>query len=392
MSKKRAKYIIVPFILLMGTGFLLNMVNKDKKTSFSENRTLQQKPAIESLRDGTFAKKYEKYFSDQFVFREEIMNLYSKVKLSMGLDKIKGYYVLDDNWIMPTPTKEIDDKEILKVSRKIESLLDAKYEKEKEFYYVSTPHKETSLSHLYPNLIKNLSRATLNRDKFENKLKDKDIKFINIDEYFLSNFSEESREKLYFKTDHHWNGTGGFEGFKYIIEKMDLGSDIKWDEYTKFILNKGSFLGSYNKNLNKLVKEKEDIDYVYKENTPNYKYFKYDGIKEVEVKADDVIATRKDEADILYGGAYMFGNACNILKIKNEEAPIDKKIIVFRDSYQSPTSWLFADIFKEVQLVDVRYTDKLNMTAEEMIEKGDSDIVMFMYNDANFNDMISQIQ
>lgn len=84
--------------------------------------------------------------------------------------------------------------------------------------------------------------------------------------------------------------------------------------------------------------------------------------------------------------------ACNILKIKNDVAPIDKKVIIFRDSYQAPTSWLFADMFKEVELVDVRYAENLPLNTEDMIEKSDSDIVMFMYNDADFNEMIAQIK
>lgn len=392
MNKKRAKYIIVPFIALLSTGFLLNVTNKDKETSFSENRALQQRPGIESIKDGTFTKKYEKYFSDQFIFREEIMSFYDKVKIALGSNKIKSYYVLNNNWIMPTPTKELSSKEIKKTSKKIEELSSENYGKKKEFYYVSTPHKETSLSHLYPKSIRGLSQAVANRNEFMNDLKDSDVKFINIDEYFLSKFSKSERENLYFKTDHHWNGLGAFEGFKYMMEKMGLASDINWNEYTKSTLNRGTFLGSYNKNLNKLVKEKEEIQYIHDKKNPHYKYFKYDGVKDVEVKEEDVMATRKNESEILYGGAYMFGNACNILKIKNENAVVDKKIIIFRDSYQSPMTWMLADVFSEVQLVDVRHTEKLNMTAKDMIKNSDADIVMFMYNDADFNDMIAQIK
>lgn len=392
MNKKRAKYIIAPFVALLGMGFFINTFNEDKETSFSENRALQQRPTMESLKNGTFTKEYDKYYSDQFAFREEIMSFYDKIKVAFGSDKIKDYYVLDDNWIMPTPTKTLSDKDIKEASDKIRDLSSKDYSKDKEFYYVSTPHKETSVSHLYPKSVRNLSKAVENRDRFEKDLADTDIKFINIDKYFMNDFSKEDRERLYFKTDHHWNGTGAYEGFKYMMNQMGFGSYIKDEDYKKSTLNKGTFLGSYNKNLNKLVNEKEDIDYIHKKNPSNYKYYKFDGNKEVEVKEEDVVATRRNESDILYGGAYMFGNACNILKIKNDDAPIDKKVIVFRDSYQAPTSWLFADMFKEVELVDVRYTENLPLNAEDMIEKSDSDIVMFMYNDADFNEMIAQIK
>lgn len=392
MNKKRAKYVIMPFVMLIGSGFLLNLTNKDKENSFSENRALEQKPGIESIKDRTYTKKYEKYFSDQFIFREEIMTFYDKFKVLAGSNKIKNYYVLDNNWIMPTPTKELYDEAIKRDSDKIGKLTDVATESGKDVYYVSTPHKESVLSHLYPKSLRNMSKALSNRDRLMKELSDKNIKFINIDKYFLGNFDEKERENLYFKTDHHWNGVGAYEGFKYIVHELGLDSKIDWNDYKTSVLNKGSFLGSYNKNLNKLVKEKEEIQYVHNKKGTKYQYFKFDGKKDAPVKEEDVLATRRNEKEILYGGAYMFGNACNILKIKNNDAPINKKVLVFRDSYQSPTSWLFADVFSEVQLVDVRYIDKLNMTSEDIIKNSDADMVMFMYSDATFDELISKTE
>ncbi len=68
---------------------------------------------------------------------------------------------------------------------------------------------------------------------------------------------------MYFKTDHHWNGIGAYEGFKCIIEDMNIVNNISWDSYTQTMYDEGYFLGSYNKNLNKLVKEDETIPYVH---------------------------------------------------------------------------------------------------------------------------------
>ena len=173
---------------------------------------------------------------------------------------------------------------------------------------------------------------------------------------------------------------------------MDEVENVSWNNYTKTIFDKGYFLGSYNMNLNKLVKEDEEIPYIHLKNKPNYEYFKYDGKKEIKVKEEDVIATRRNEDEILYGGAYMFGNACNILKIRNEDALSEKKILILKDSYQGPTSWLFSDIFAEVQLVDPRYTEKLDLSIDDIIKDSDADIVMFMYNSTDFKSMIDVIK
>ena len=305
---------------------------------------------------------------------------------------MKNYYVLENNWIMPTPIKSISDEELKDTAKEINELSEVAVKSNKKVYYASTPHKESMLAHLYPKYTGGLENATDNKNKFKNYLDLDNINFIDIDEDFLNKFNESEREKLYFKTDHHWNGIGAYEGFKSIIETMDEINNVSWDKYTKTNFDRGYFLGSYNMNLNNLVKEDENIPYVHLKDKPDYEYYKYDGKKETKIKEEDVVATRKNEKEILYGGAYMFGNACNILKIRNEDALSDKKILILRDSYQAPTSWLFADIFSEVQLVDPRYTKELNLSIDEIIRNSDADIVMFMYNSTDFKSMIDVIK
>ena len=392
MNNKKAKYIVIPFITIIMSTLFIHIISKDKEISVSENRTLAQKPTIEDVGKEDFTSKFESYFTDQFPFREELSKLYSNVQLMIGKTKIKSYFVLNNNWIMPTPAKELSDTDIKDTAKEINELSKVAIDSNKKVYYVSTPHKESMLTHLYSKYTNGLKNATNNKNKFKGYLDKNNIKFIDIGEDFLSKFNEKEREELYFKTDHHWNGIGAYEGFKSVIENMDEVENVSWNNYTKTIFDKGYFLGSYNMNLNKLVKEDEDIPYIHLKNKPNYEYFKYDGNKETKVEEEDVIATRRNEDEILYGGAYMFGNACNILKIRNEDALSEKKILIFKDSYQGPTSWLFSDIFAEVQLVDPRYTEKLDLSMDDIIKDSDADIVMFMYNSTDFKSMIDVIK
>ena len=395
MNNKKAKYIVIPFVTVIMAMFFIHIVSEDKESSASENRSLAQVPTIKDIKKEDFTSKFESYFSDQFPFREELSQIYSKLQLMIGKNKVKNYYVLENNWIMPTPTKKISDKELKDTAKEINELSKIAIDSNKKVYYASTPHKESMLSHLYPKYTDGLENATNNKNKFKSYLDKDKIDFIDIDEDFLSKFNEKEREKLYFKTDHHWNGIGAYEGFKIIMEEMNKAEvieGINWDNYTETDLKKGYFLGSYNLNLNNLVKEDEDIPYFHLKNKHKYEYFKYDGKKETKGKEEDLVATRIHEDEILYGGAYMFGNACNILKIRNKDALNDKKILIIRDSYQAPTSWLFADVFSEVQLVDQRYTEKLDLSIKEIIEDSDADMVMFMYNSTDFKSMIDEIK
>ncbi|QUH18652.1 hypothetical protein [Alkaliphilus sp. B6464] len=392
MNNNKAKWITIPFVIMIMGTFIINIISKDRVVSASENRTLQQKPTVEDIKKGVYTSKFESYFSDQFPFREELSMIYTEANLVLGNNKIRNYYLLDDNWIMPTPSKVISDEELEDLANDINELAQIGIETNKEIYYVSTPHKESMLSHLYPKYTGGLENSINNKNRFKKYIDTEKTKFIDVDEHFFKEFTEQEREKLYFKTDHHWNGIGAFEGFKYIIEKMNILDNKPWDEYITTMFDKGYFLGSYNKNLNKLVKEDEVIPYVHMKNKQNYEYFKFNGTMDVKGKEEDFVARDRNKEEILYGGAYMFGNACSILKIRNEEALTNKKVIIFRDSYQAPTSWLFADIFEEVQLVDPRYIKDLDMTIDDIIRESDAHIVIFMYNNTDFKMMIKTMR
>ena len=81
----------------------------------------------------------------------------------------------------------------------------------------------------------------------------------------------------------------------------------------------------------------------------------------------------------------------NILKIKNEDAFSDKKILVIRDSMQGATTWLFRDFFKETELVDPRNITDIKKSYTEIIKESDADIVLFMFNSSGFDSMINEM-
>ena len=42
---------------------------------------------------------------------------------------------------------------------------------------------------------------------------------------------------------------------------------------------------------------------------------------------------------------------------------------------------MISDVFREVEVVDPRHIDKVNLTSEQVAENTDADIVLFMFND-----------
>ena len=308
---------------------------------------------------------------------------------------VGNYYLTENNWLLGKFSKIISDNKMQVYANEINNLSKLAKSQGKDTYFVSMTHKTNMLKHLYPSFVENKNNLDLNKDSLESKLDKRYISFIDIDRYFIENFSEKERETFYFKTDHHWNGIGAFKGFEFIIKNTNLGlsSNEVSDYMSKYkvkVIKDKEFIGSYNRKLNFIVKDKEFANYVYKKGS-KLEYFITDGNKEHKLNEEKIMATLRNKNSWDYGGAYMRGTNCNVLKIKNKNSLTDKKILIFRDSYQAPMTWLLADIFKEVQIVDPRYIENIDMTYEEIITTFNSDIVMFMYNSFGFEGMIKEM-
>ena len=388
MNKKKARYIIIPFLSIIFGFFIFNFITPDRKYSVAENRNLDKKPTLKDIEDGEFASKFESYYNDQFVLRDEMISINKKSEVKLNKTKVGNYYLVDDNWILGMFPKLLSEKQLDDYSNAINELSEISDGLGKDVYYTMMPHKTNVLRHLYPKYVDNTGNIDINKSEFRNRLESDILTYIDMDEYLLNNFSEDELEQLYFKTDHHWTSIGAFENFKMMASRMELGIsqddlDKHFDRYTTTTVKDKDFIGSYNQNLDMLVEEEEHVNYAYIDKA-KYTY----ELNGKEKNEEDVIATSRDKNEWDYGGAYIRGAQTNILNIKNDKALVDKKILIFRDSYQAPTTWLFADLFSEVEIADPRNIDKIDKTYEEIIKDSNSDIVMFMYNSSGFDSMV----
>ena len=390
---KKNRYIIIPFLIIIFTFFVFNIAFPDKECSTVENRTLSKRPSLENVDGKKFSKEYEDYYNDQFAFRDFLIGVNTVTDYLLNKTEVGNYYVVEDNWILGKFPNVFNEKRLNRYSNAINKLANVGKSEGKDVYFAMTPHKTNVLKHLYPNYVET-SSIDKNIKGFEEKLNKEVVNYIEMDDYMMNKFNKRELESMYFKTDHHWNGKGAFEGFKRIMEEMDLGissENLKniFNKYTKVTVDSKKFKGSYNKNICMVVREKEYPDYfTIKENKNNVVEYFLNGEK---VKEEDVIATSRHEKEWDYGGAYSRGAQMNILKIKNEDAFSDKKILVIRDSMQGATTWLFRDFFKETELVDPRNITDIKKSYTEIIKESDADIVLFMFNSSGFDSMINEM-
>lgn len=392
MKKIKYFWLTVPFIVVIFGIGILNLLSKDKTESLNENRSLQQAPGIENIINRDYPKIYETYYTDQFIKRDSLLKLYTKLQIKMNKSTVRGYYIIDNKWIMPNKVAKQNDDQIKNTADKINKFSKKIKKNGREIYYVSTPCKSQVLDELYPKYA-GKGFALENISKFGKDLNKNYIKFINIDKYFNNEFSEKEKEKMYFKTDHHWNGLGAFEGFKYIINNMNVLNEnnknlIDNSNFEKWEITNKKFLGSYNRNLFSLFSKDENIPYVNSKERKKYKFFNNNGQGYEISDENKLISTEKTFDEITYGGAYT--SDIPLYKVENKDAPINKKILIVRDSYQAPTTLLFADLFSSVEILDPRNNIDLNVS--KVVNESDPDIVLFMFNSETYDYMVNLIK
>ena len=145
MNKKKAIIIIIPFMLTIYSVFMLNFLSQDRESSEAENRALQQKTTWDNVVSKDYGQVYEKYYTDQFVFIDNILKLYTEQQLNINKSKVNGYYIDEDGWVLEEPIIDIDENHMNYLSNIINSYSENLANKNKEVYYVSAPHKVNNL-------------------------------------------------------------------------------------------------------------------------------------------------------------------------------------------------------------------------------------------------------
>lgn len=89
-SKAGAFFIILAFVGVIITLFLISVFDTDKTVSQKENRALKQRPkfTVSAVLDGKYFSEFEEYYQDTFPYRDEFLGLNSKI--SKAFSKTKG--------------------------------------------------------------------------------------------------------------------------------------------------------------------------------------------------------------------------------------------------------------------------------------------------------------
>lgn len=338
-DKINRKLLALLLLIFIGAITALNLVAPDRTLSESENRMLEQPPhfSLKALVSGDFTLDFEKYVSDQFVFRDFWIGTKTDTDRMMGKKENNGIYIGKDGYLIQNfiPPAEEDWK------GKVDAI--------------------HAFDHATPGLNKHVmlapTAAALYKDKLpkyamvgdEEAYLEKVRRFLHSNIRFVDVFSAlyaEREQHVFYKTDHHWTTKGAYIAYLELCRQMGLTPQKEaefniqqvTDEFYGSLYSKSGFRHIQPDSLQLYLpkdQEKYTVTYVDEEKTTDSLY----AMEQLQ---------RKDKYAV-----FLNGNHARIhIKTAN---PSGRKLLVVKDSYANSLIPFLLKHYSEIHMVDLRY-------------------------------------
>lgn len=378
MRDKLFILIVMGFISM----FLLSIIIRaPKEVSVIENRFLTKIPFLvkADLLSGQYQKELESALSDQFLLNETIKIYYNVVKKTTispfkKMIKVllrpnnlfprgKGVYELNDSDYLVYLPINIDDKVILGLenfTKQVNAFQKNNSDIKVFVYKINTDHDYLQLevidTHFKENLNFNISYMS-------------SVKTKSINDY----------KKYFYKTDHHWNNRGSYEGYKDIINLLLNNEAYKQYEVEK-CFSDIKFRGS---------KAMTIVDFSLYDNFCVYKFNLSQYITKIngEIKAYGqnkkyfTVQYSLDKGVNHYSAFY--GNDVGEIQYNFLDNISKDNLLILSNSFSNPINNLIASHFHNTYIVDLRHYRRemgVDFIINDYIKEKNIDRVLFLGN------------
>ena len=355
---------------LLGLGFAVllagftaaNYFHKDTAFSDTENRMLQQKPVFSwaDLADGRFMGNFEKYQTDQFIFRREWIGLQTAADRLLGKNKSGDVY-LGEGQLLEEPSK---------LSENVWENLDAigafcRNQTGVKCYLMLVPDAASVQREKLPAYAPVADQAE-QLENIRSYLEKKENPVTEIPLYEM--LREHREESLYYRTDHHWTTLGARYAYQSAAGQMGLPGAENGEEKKLYPVS-DSFQGTLAARSGYRVPD--DTIEVYWPDQEEELVVTY--VQE-QTKSASLYAAEKLKTRDKYG---MFLNGNHPLTEIRTMASTGRKLLLIKDSYANCFVPFLTGDFEEIVLVDPRYYYD---SAEKLMKQYGFTDVLFLYN------------
>lgn len=357
----------IAFLGIIFGFFFIDIFTPDVGFSYSENRTLQQKPELSwnTIKDGSFMEDMEVYVNDQIKFRDEFVKISTYFKLALGQNEINDVYICDDYLIEKFTDNLIDDKLLNQNIGFVNTFLS-----NHSNAYIGIVPTATEI------LRNKLSKYTTNVNQLEliNKIYDSGQ---SIDIY--SELLKHNQEDIYYRTDHHWTSLGAYYGYVAICKELGI-IPMELSEFDISIID-DKFSGTIQSKVN--LDFGYDVLHKYTPNSFSPTYTRV--VDEMYQNSSDSLYDESKLSSKEKYAVYIGGNS-SIVRIITENGKEDRgRLLLVKDSYSHSLVPFLTNHYSEIVLLDLRYF----MVGTEFFlnsEKEDFDNIILLFNLKNFID------
>lgn len=354
MTKAYSRFLTAFFCLFLGGLLVWHILLPDREKSETENRTLAQAPEFSwtALVDGSYTKKVEDYFADQFPLRDSWTGLKARTEQLIGKSEFNGVYLCGDTLIS-------------KVERPDQTLVD------KNLSYVDRLSGKTDIP-VYLGLIPSAAEVWKNKLPAGAESWDQTELLAQSDLDFSGVLTTHAAEPIFYRTDHHWTTLGAYYGYQTIME--DLGREpLKETDFTLKIAAP-DFNGTLYSQSGIHWLEPDNMEFWVEDAGLDVTSWR-NGTPEPGSLYDRSYLEKKDKYSAFLGGNQP------LCVIKNEHIADGGKLLLIRDSYADSLAPFLARSFSEVHLLDLRY---YRASAAQYAEENGIDAICVLYSVQNF--------
>lgn len=349
IKKCEVEFVVVSAVLFISiiVGVLALIFVPKQTFSEDENRVLEPLPSItlSSVEDGSFMKSIESYVGDHFVLREAFVSLNTSIQLLVGkrdlganystLPAEGGVYFGKSDHIYEVLLPNRTDT----FARNVAGMNLFAKTTALPFYFVPVPSGSQEQQDKLP-----LSAPNHDQHEELNAIKQSAGKTTKVIDLFAT-LSDQTGNDYYYKTDHHWNTYGAYEGYKALVAAMGITAAPQEDFDFKAVTN--AFYGTL---YSKAVLTSQVPDTLY---LPIYKkpmsITQQTGTQTRDSLFWDEFLQKKDKYSVFLGGNH------SVDVVKNASVKNGKKLLILKDSYANSMIPFLATNFSEIHIIDLRY-------------------------------------
>ena len=329
------------------------------------------------IHSGDVINETNKIYSENVAYSDTFIDMWSKTQSVTDVqlldDAEYGNIIKDEKGNLYFPANDVDVTSLAQNTINFAKMLS---EKNIKFAYVQAPNKD--LKGYTDKIVSDYNFSNKNADEFLSILNENGVDTLDLRELIIKENLD--REKLFYKTDHHWTSDGAYYAYEKWCE--DTGHEAAPLDALEKTVESDKFRGSlYSKILDAGSAYDEIWTYGPKDGAPF-------GSENCLVTMDE-----KDETDSVHDRsklkekdkyAFFFGGNYGEVHVQNQAADEENKgrnVLVIKDSFANSFAPFLTQNYENIYMIDLRY---YNGDLKAYLHEHDITDVLVLYNISNF--------